>query len=99
MTSSSYTVPLKTPISNDLSYTSSFNSTGGINYAMVAATQCNLNMATDPLVLKSGDTMLLYIVNPDSVSMNDVGLTVGISIVSAQAVYTVETNVQALSSS
>jgi hypothetical protein len=64
---------------------------------MVAATQYNLTVATHPLVLKSGDTMLLYIVNPDSISVNDVGLTVGISIFSAQAAYTVETNVQAVS--
>jgi hypothetical protein len=65
---------------------------------MVAATQYNFTVATDPLVLKSGDTMLLYIVNSDSTSVNDVGLAAGISIFSAQAAYMVETNVQAVSS-
>ena len=66
---------------------------------MVGVTQYNFTVATNPLVLKLGDTMLLYIVNPDSISMSDIGLTVGISIFSAQAVYTVETKVQAVSSS
>ena len=87
------------PISNDLSYVPNFNSTGGINYVMVGATQYNFTVANNPLVLKSGDTMLLYIVNPDSISVNDVGLTVGITIFSAQASYMIETNVQAVSSS
>ncbi len=87
------------PISNDLSYTPNFNSTGGINYVMVGATQYNFTVATNPLILKSGDTMLVYIVNPDSISVNDVGLSVGITIFSAQAAYYRETNVQAVSSS
>jgi hypothetical protein len=87
------------PVSNDLSYTPNFNSTGGINYVMVGATQYNFSVANSPLILKSGDTLLVYIVNPDSISVNDVGLTVGVTIFSAQAIYSVETNVQAVSSS
>jgi hypothetical protein len=86
-------------ISNELSYTPNFNFTGGVNYVMVGATQYNFTVATNPLILKSGDTMLIYIVNPDSISVNDVGLTVGITIHSAQAIYYRETNVQAVSSS
>jgi hypothetical protein len=86
-------------ISNDLSYAPNFNFTGGVNYVMVGATQYNFTVATNPLILKSGDTMLIYIVNPDSISVNDVGLTVGITIHSAQAIYYRETNVQAVSSS
>ena len=82
-------------------YVPNFNSTGSsiINYAMVGVTQYNFTVATNPLVLKSGDKMLLYIVNADSISMNDVGLTVGITIFSAQAIYYKETNVEAVSSS
>ena len=38
---------------------------------MVAATKYNFSMVTEPLVLKSGDTMLLCIVNPDSISVNE----------------------------
>ncbi len=89
------------PISDDLSYTPNFNFTGStiINYVMIGATQYNFTVATKPLILKSGDTILMYVVNPDSVSVNDVGLTVGITIHSAQAIYYRETNVQAVSSS
>ena len=51
--------------------------------------------ADSDLVLKSGDTMLLYIVNPDSITINDIGLTVSLTIYTAQAMYYQECNVQA----
>jgi hypothetical protein len=51
--------------------------------------------ATTSLILPSGSTMVIYINNPDSISLNDVGLTVGIALHSAQAVYYSETNIQA----
>jgi hypothetical protein len=47
------------------------------------------------VVLKSGDALMIYIVNPDSVSVNDIGLTIGITLHSAQAIYYQETNVEA----
>jgi hypothetical protein len=87
------------PISGDLSYVPNFNYTGGVNYVNIGATQYNFTVANSELILKSGDTMLLYVVNPDSVSVNDVGLTVGITLHSAQAIYYRETNIQAVSSS
>jgi hypothetical protein len=87
------------PISYDLSYTPNFNFTAGVNYVMLGTTRYNFTVATNPLILKSGDTMLMYVVNPDSISVNDVGLTVGITIHSAQAIYYRETNVEAVSSS
>lgn len=87
------------PVSGDLSYVPNFNFTGGVNYINVRATQYNFTVANSELILKSGDTMLLYVVNPDSVSVNDVGLTVGITLHSAQAIYYRETNIQAVSSS
>ena len=57
--------------------------------------QFTFTYATTDLVLKSGDTMLLYIINPDSITINDIGLTVSISIYTAQAMYYQECNVQA----
>jgi hypothetical protein len=50
---------------------------------------------TTPMVLPSGNTIALYIDAPDSISTQDVGLTVGIAIHSAQAVYYSETNILA----
>jgi hypothetical protein len=48
------------------------------------------------LTLKSGATMAVYIQGPDSITVNDVGLTVAISIFSSQAIYYKETNVEAV---
>ena len=53
-------------------------------------------VATDDLILRSGYTMLIYIINPDSISINDIGLTVSIEIFTAQAMYYRESNVQAV---
>jgi hypothetical protein len=51
--------------------------------------------AQDSLILKSGYSMILFINSPDSITINDVGLTVSITLHSAQAMYYVETNVEA----
>jgi hypothetical protein len=54
------------------------------------------NASTMPaLIVKSGETMGIYIKSPDSISVNDIGLTVAISIFSSQAIYYKETNVEA----
>jgi hypothetical protein len=47
------------------------------------------------LVLSSGGTMVIYITAPDSVTINDIGLTIGLTVFTAQAMYYQETNVQA----
>jgi len=48
------------------------------------------------LTLKSGYTMIVYIDQPDSIALNDVGITVGITIFTSNAQYYKETNVQAV---
>jgi hypothetical protein len=52
-----------------------------------------LNTTTN-IVLPSGLSLYVYINKPDSVSVNDVGLTIAISVFTAQAVYYKETNVE-----
>ena len=47
------------------------------------------------LVLKSGATMAVYVTSPDSITVNDVGLTVALTVFSSQAIYYKETNVEA----
>ena len=58
-------------------------------------------IAIGPLTLKSGSTIAVYISGsttaPGSVTVNDVGVTIAISIFSAQATYIKETNVNAVS--
>jgi len=66
--------------------------TGG---AATAPAGFAFNYATTDLVLKSGYTLLVYIVNPDSITINDIGLTVSITLYTAQAMYYQECNVQA----
>jgi hypothetical protein len=73
----------KTPVTTDLGY---FDN----------ATLYTMTTPTSAITLKSGYTMELYVVNPDSISVNDVGLTVAISIFSSQAIYYKETNVEAV---
>ena len=50
---------------------------------------------TAPMVLPSGTTIALYIDSPDSITTQDVGLTVAFTVFSSQAMYYKETNVQA----
>jgi hypothetical protein len=55
----------------------------------------NLVLATGQLVLPSGDVMVIYINSPNSVTINDIGTTIGLTVFTAQAMYYTETNVQA----
>jgi len=52
-------------------------------------------VATGDITLKSGDSMVVYVVGPDSITINDIGLTVGITVFTSQAMYYQEANVQA----
>ena len=47
-----------------------------------------------PVILASGGTLQVYINHPTSVSINDVGTTIGITCFTAQAMYYQETNIQ-----
>jgi hypothetical protein len=63
--------------------------------ADATATVGDYKNTTTNIVLPSGQTLLMYINKPDSISVNDIGLTVAISVFSAQAIYYKETNIQA----
>jgi hypothetical protein len=84
------------PISSDLPYVGNLSNTNA-NSVTIGSTPYNFTAASGDLVLKSGYTLLLYIVNPDSIAINDVGLTVSLALYSAQAVYYREANVEAVS--
>lgn len=55
----------------------------------------DLTQATGQLILPSGDVMVIYINSPNSVTINDIGTTIGYTVFTAQAMYYQETNVQA----
>jgi hypothetical protein len=61
----------------------------------LSSTPTDYAKAASPLILKSGETMAFFVDSPDSISVNDIGLTVAISIFSSQAIYYKETNVEA----
>ena len=67
-----------------------------LDYVTIGGANYTFTVAEDDLILKSGWTMLIYIENPDSISINDIGLTVSIEIFTAQAMYYRESNVQAI---
>ena len=81
-------------ISADLSYVPNLNQSG-TNSIRIGGTDYNFTVASDDLILKSGWTMIIYVNNPDSISVNDIGLTVAITVHTAQAMYYKETNVEA----
>jgi hypothetical protein len=81
-------------ITDDLSYNSS--ATLGAGDIAVGTTDYTFLTPTIDLTLKSGYTILIYIDDPDSISINDVGLTVSIAIYTANAVHYREANVEAV---
>jgi len=54
-----------------------------------------LKATTGNLVLPSGATIVIYVASPDSITINDIGLTVGFTVFTSQAMYYKETNVNA----
>ena len=85
------------PISSDFPFVSGFSATpsGSENVVTFGSDSYTLEVAQNDLVLPSGYTMLIYIINPDSITINDIGLTVSITLYTAQAMYYREANVQA----
>jgi hypothetical protein len=63
---------------------------GGISSAALAV------LGTDNLVLTSGETMVIYMNDPDSINTNDIGLTVAITVFTSQAIHYKESNVEAV---
>jgi heme/copper-type cytochrome/quinol oxidase subunit 2 len=61
---------------------------GGIAGEAVASTE-------NALVLPSGSTMAIYVNSPDSINVNDIGLTVALTVFTSQAMWYKETNVEA----
>ena len=50
--------------------------------------------ANEDIPLASGDTLVVFILNPGSITANDIGTTIGITVYTENAQYYVETNVK-----
>jgi hypothetical protein len=70
-------------VTTDLSYISDLTSSSAYS------------ATSGPITLAAGSTVGVYISSPDSVSLNDIGLTVAFTVFTSQAMYYKETNVQA----
>jgi hypothetical protein len=81
-------------VSDDLEVTPT-NITGtGFDIIIQGATRA-FQQANVDLTLKSGWTIVIYVMNPDSIALNDVGLTVGLTVFTSNAQYYKEANVEA----
>ncbi|NWG10665.1 hypothetical protein HXY33_02775 [Candidatus Bathyarchaeota archaeon] len=89
-----YYVKTQDTINDDLQYAPSANLTDG-GTIQVGTTNYTFDTSTSDTILKSGWSMIVYIANPDHVSVNDIGVTVGITIFTANAQYYKEANVEA----
>ena len=79
-------------ISADLAYNSTLTDGGNIT---IGSTDYTFDVASDDITVQSGTTIIVYITSPDSISINDIGLTVGMTVHTSQAMYYKECNVQA----
>ncbi len=84
-------------ISQDLPYLVPVNGTMPSSVTIGSVTFDLTQGSTNDLILQSGDSMIVYIQNPDHISVNDIGVTVGITVFTANAQYYKESNVQASS--
>ena len=69
--------------------------TGALAGASPTGYTTTLAAVSGQMVLPASSTVVVYISSPDSVSINDIGLTVGFTVFTSQAMYYKEANVQA----
>jgi len=91
-----YTVT-NTPITTDMYFQPNPDTASAfqLNPEATGGTAYTFLDASNSLVLRSGYSMLIYVINPDSITINDIGLTVSVTLYTAQAMYYRESNVQA----
>jgi len=63
--------------------------------ATLGSTTYTLVRANGDLILRSGWNMIVYITNPDTISVSDIGVSVGFTVFTANAQYYKECNVGA----
>jgi hypothetical protein len=76
----------------------SSNITGTVKPPITATgnlTDISVVPASGAITLKAGWTLIVYVDHPDSVGMNDIGTPVAVTVFTANAQWTQETNVQA----
>ncbi|MGO8805803.1 MAG: hypothetical protein ACLQO7_04255 [Candidatus Bathyarchaeia archaeon] len=85
-------------VTTDLGYSSELTENDAYTFISSGDTLTQgsaLTQANGEITPKSGNTLIVYINNPDSITVNDIGLTVGVTVFTSQATYYSECNVQA----
>ena len=82
-------------INNDLSFVADASLSDGATIT-IGTSSYSMEQASTDIILPSGYTMIVYIKNPDHISVSDIGVTVGVTVFTANAQYYKETNVQAV---
>lgn len=85
-----YRVPTGTSINSDLNITSYSSLTG----SSVIIDSLNYSQATSDIPLISGGEILVYVSGPDNIQLDDVGTSVAVSVITTNARYINECNVE-----
>ena len=80
-------------ISDDLAYVAGIANLTEVDVGLTS--NVTFAEATNDITVQSGYSIIVYINSPDSISVNDIGLTVGMTVHTSQAMYYKECNVQA----
>ena len=83
-------------ISTDLAFTTDPLSGSTANITVQGSGR-TFTQASDDISVASGTTMVIYIDSPDSITVSDIGVTTRVTIHSANAMYSKETNVEYMS--
>jgi len=83
-------------VSGDLNFTSTALSGYTANIT-IQGTDRIFDQASDDIAVSSGTTMVIYLDSPDSITVSDIGVTTRVTIHSANAMYSKETNVEYVS--
>jgi hypothetical protein len=83
-------------IADDLPYNATLDAEGG-DITIGSEGVFSFSNTTSDITVRSGYSIIVYIDKPDSISINDIGLTVGMTVHTSQAMYYKETNVEATS--
>ena len=83
-------------VSGDLNFTSTALSGYTANIT-IQGTDRIFDQASDDIAVSSGTTMVIYLDSPDSITVSDIGVTTRVTIHSANAMYSKETNVEFIS--
>jgi len=70
-------------------------STNWASFQYTTGTNGTFSTPTNDIPLKSGNTLVVYVLAPDSISLSDIGVTIGMTVFTENAQYYVETNVEA----